>query len=377
MSALRKKDIMKLRHAIVPVTFLVVTVLSSSAYAEATIAAREVRRRALFGVGLEGAAAYPLDGVNRDLFGWGGTIAARVELNVHPALGIEVGAAGIILSRDQSPNRGSWYGGRAGLRFHWSALAGWASQDGWIDAHYNVGLSGDFVAMGFDVGTGFEFALGRSFRIGPYARYQFGYDPMGQHAQTVFVGVTIGLLGDPRLNQTIVQDESGEEVVESVEAVLPPPRESEDEPARCMAEEGIGAHPPAVDMDGDGLPNATDHCPMEPSGAMPHPSRPGCPARDHDGDGVRDAQDLCPTEPVGASPDPVRPGCPIRDHDGDGIIDNRDLCPSEPVGGVPDSRNVGCPVRDRDSDGIADDVDQCPDRPAGDNPAPGRRGCPR
>jgi hypothetical protein len=103
----------------------------------------------------------------------------------------------------------------------------------------------------------------------------------------------------------------------------------------------------------------------------------GCPVRDHDGDGVRDAQDLCPSDPSGASPDPGRPGCPVRDHDGDGIVDDRDLCPTEPVGASPDPRSAGCPLRDFDNDGILNANDVCPDEPAGSTPSPTRRGCPR
>lgn len=71
--------------------------------------------------------------------------------------------------------------------------------------------------------------------------------------------------------------------------------------------------------------------------------------RDVDGDGVPDASDRCKLEFGEARFN----GCP--DTDGDGIVDDQDACKYEKG---PDYTN-GCP--DRDNDGVADKVDACPD----------------
>ncbi len=66
------------------------------------------------------------------------------------------------------------------------------------------------------------------------------------------------------------------------------------EPAQC----------PALDDDGDGIPNGADKCPLEKGIA----ELAGCPALDADGDGVPDYLDNCPNEPGPAS----NQGCPAK-----------------------------------------------------------------
>lgn len=135
---------------------------------------------------------------------------------------------------------------------------------------------------------------------------------------------------------------------------------------------GVGWHfklnrvpiaPKPIDSDGDGLPDAQDHCPNE---AGPIATN-GCP--DTDGDGVADKDDDCPTVKGLAS----NRGCPeVGDRDGDGVPDDQDQCPDE----YGPASNNGCPpkvqekpkepekparVGDRDGDGIVDDRDDCPD----------------
>ena len=71
-----------------------------------------------------------------------------------------------------------------------------------------------------------------------------------------------------------------------------------------------GSGSPAVDGDGDGVPNATDNC-----GAMPNDNQ-----RDHDGDGRGDLCDVCPHLPdTGA------------DSDGDGVGDACDPHPADSI----------------------------------------------
>jgi outer membrane protein OmpA-like peptidoglycan-associated protein len=80
-----------------------------------------------------------------------------------------------------------------------------------------------------------------------------------------------------------------------------------------------------------------------------------CPALDDDGDGIPNGQDRCPT----VKGIPELHGCPAVDTDGDGVPDHLDRCPT--VKGP--ASNQGCPLPDRDGDGIPDAEDQCPDQP--------------
>ncbi len=91
------------------------------------------------------------------------------------------------------------------------------------------------------------------------------------------------------------------------------------------------------------------------------------PVKDTDGDGIPDATDACPMVPGNDGT-----GCPLPvDADNDGVLDNVDKCPG--VTGVPPD---GCPPPDADGDGIADADDKCPNdkwvkRPSGWLPEPG------
>jgi OOP family OmpA-OmpF porin len=74
----------------------------------------------------------------------------------------------------------------------------------------------------------------------------------------------------------------------------------------------------------------------------PDPCAPGqqhtpqqCPALDDDGDGVPNGDDACPTE----KGIPELKGCPAKDSDGDGVPDHLDKCPEQ--AGPAD--NQGCP----------------------------------
>ena len=125
------------------------------------------------------------------------------------------------------------------------------------------------------------------------------------------------------------------------------------------------SHRPAVDSDGDGVPDAHDKCPNTPHGAKV--DEKGCP-KDADGDGVADGIDKCPNTPKGVKVDPD--GCPM-DSDKDGVFDGPDQCPDTPKGAKVDAK--GCPM-DSDHDGVADGLDECPETPQGVKVGPD--GCP-
>lgn len=87
------------------------------------------------------------------------------------------------------------------------------------------------------------------------------------------------------------------------------------------------------DIDGDGVGDSQDKCPMTPGSA----ERDGCPRSDadsYDKDGIENAQDECPD-----GPGPLeRKGCPTEDTDKDGVPNWVDSCTHEPG---PES-NLGC-----------------------------------
>jgi OmpA-OmpF porin, OOP family len=108
------------------------------------------------------------------------------------------------------------------------------------------------------------------------------------------------------------------------------------------------------------------------------------PALDSDGDGVPDSEDHCPTTFGIRSSDATQNGCPL-DTDGDGIPDVEDACPYVKGPRTNDPRTNGCPpipdrtpeLPDRDKDGIPDVYDACPDLPGDPHPEdPKRHGCP-
>lgn len=120
----------------------------------------------------------------------------------------------------------------------------------------------------------------------------------------------------------------------------------------------LNYHLPVVqDVDGDGIADAHDRCPLQPGPE----SLAGCP--DTDGDGITDSEDNCPL----AAGDSNLRGCP--DSDQDGTPDPYDRCPA--VAGPVEAQ--GCPVLDSDEDGIPDHLDDCPLQ----NGPADRNGCPR
>jgi hypothetical protein len=148
------------------------------------------------------------------------------------------------------------------------------------------------------------------------------------------------------------------------------------------------------DLDGDGLPNATDPCPLatlnDEDGDGVCADLDNCDATfnpdqaDGDGDRIGDACDPCPTVPYGYSWDADRDGVPDAcdncqrivnadqaDADGDGFGDVCDTCPAlyNPTNADSDRDGIGdacddCPAdtgNDGDADGVCGDEDVCPE----------------
>lgn len=199
-----------------------------------------------------------------------------------------------------------------------------------------------------------ELLLGlRSPRIGPVEFYALGGPGLGNQPGAPLFRVLAGVA----LVTPLKKSEAPPPVVVDRCAVEPPAPE-------C----------PRADGDGDGVPNATDTCPL----VMGLASLSGCPDVDTDGDGVFASVDACP-ERVGP---PARRGCPAPDGDGDGLDDDLDRCPATAgvvaFSGCPDSdgdgfedaadacpteagveASRGCPDRDEDGDGVVDRFDAC------------------
>jgi hypothetical protein len=133
---------------------------------------------------------------------------------------------------------------------------------------------------------------------------------------------------------------------------------------------------PPNDLDGDGIPNASDSCPNEPEDADFFQDHDGCPEPDNDQDGILDSVDACPNEAEDQDGFMDSDGCPEFDNDADGFPDSRDSCLNEPEtrNGIED--HDGCPDSDRDGDGIPDDKDACPDEPELRNFYQDEDGCP-
>lgn len=128
------------------------------------------------------------------------------------------------------------------------------------------------------------------------------------------------------------------------------------------------------DLDGDGIQDGLDACPLEPEDVDGVEDDDGCPDDlDTDEDGVPDSVDQCPDEPEDRDGYRDEDGCPDPDNDGDDLLDEEDRCPVAPedLDGFEDSD--GCPDGDNDFDSVSDADDECPNKPG----PPAEKGCPK
>jgi len=121
---------------------------------------------------------------------------------------------------------------------------------------------------------------------------------------------------------------------------------------RASVSDAVAAVVATQDPDADGLPNASDPCPTDPT-------------NDADGDGICGGVDACPLDAA-------------NDADGDGTCGDVDACPLDPDDDADGDGACGdvdpCPLdaaNDADGDGTCGDVDACPLDPANDADADG------
>lgn len=135
---------------------------------------------------------------------------------------------------------------------------------------------------------------------------------------------------------------------------------------------------PAVDSDGDGIPDASDQCRNEAEDLDGFQDGDGCPEAgpDTDGDGIPDTSDRCPTEAEDRDGFEDDDGCPDADNDGDGVLDASDECATEAEDRDGFQDEDGCPDPDNDGDGVADARDLCPLDPETINQIDDEDGCP-
>lgn len=138
----------------------------------------------------------------------------------------------------------------------------------------------------------------------------------------------------------------------------------------------IGAFEVQLDTDGDGVPDATDNCPVNPNPGQENSDGDAqgdvCDA-DDDNDGVADTADNCQytsnTDQLNTDGDALGNACD-PDDDNDGVADTADNCPlvANPSQSDSDNDGVGDACEtvtppDTDGDGVSDATDNCPSTP--------------
>lgn len=130
---------------------------------------------------------------------------------------------------------------------------------------------------------------------------------------------------------------------------------------------------PEGDTDMDGTPDCTDGCPSDPNKTVPGLCGCGVADTDTDSDSTPDCQDDCPLDPLKTAPGVCGCGIPDTDTDNDGTPDCEDGCPMDPNKIAPGQCGCGLPDTDDDGDGTANCDDGCPNDP--NKIAPGQCGC--
>lgn len=146
----------------------------------------------------------------------------------------------------------------------------------WAELGVGVALTGGAARFAFDAAVGWDFSVSPAVSVGPVVRYTqlvAGERDAPSDAQALSLGAQVSF--------------------------------------QAPGAQGVVIATTRADRDGDGVDDARDVCPELSAGALPDPTRPGCPLNDRDHDRVFDRDDDCPNVAAGPHPDPARPGCPL------------------------------------------------------------------
>ena len=254
-----------------------------------------------------------------DLFGLGGSLSGT--LLIAPVRSLLIGArlrGGLLLDGEAPLDRGrsdpgiGSFATLSGLvRLHPLAGAGTGerSRGPFVELGAGGALTGDLVRTQLELGMGYGLTLGR-LRLAPTVRYVQIVQP-GSNFDT----------RDGRL------------LVLGVELLALDVRRDLLQPTSASS----------VDLDGDGIVDSEDLCPLEPEDLDGFQDEDGCPDPDNDNDGIADIKSRCPLEPEDLDGFQDDDGCLDPDNDADGIADAQDACPNraEVINGIDDQD--GCP----------------------------------
>jgi outer membrane protein OmpA-like peptidoglycan-associated protein len=168
-----------------------------------------------------------------------------------------------------------------------------------VEAGGGPGVTGELLRATFEGGVGYGIALS-DFSVAPVLRYVQVVQPSDplsdEDARLLMLGAELSFLG----------------------------KRASDEPAAVT-----GPPPPPPDLDGDGVPDASDACPDTPEDRDGFEDDDGCPDQDNDGDELLDHEDECPDAAEDVDEWQDDDGCPEDDNDADGFPDETDQCPNE------------------------------------------------
>lgn len=315
-------------------------VVASLCAAGAVTVAGSVRAEPLRLRGKVGAARALSEPQTKE-FGWGGVSGLGVEVKVAPALGLQLGLEGLVLTeRDAAPasfasqGTGRSLSGQAEVRIYMPPTDK-LDDAFWLSAGVGAVRTGTVDRPGFHADLGYDIALD-GYAVGPFVGYR--------------------------------------QIIEPSDSLRP-------EDARVGAFGVQGAWDPTAehvppDIDGDGILNEDDKCPRDPEDKDGFQDKDGCPDADNDGDKMVDTVDKCPNDPEDFDDFMDADGCPDKDNDEDGILDVSDKCPIEAEDKDGFEDEDGCPDLDNDKDGMPDAKDHCPDEPETVNGYAEEDGCP-
>jgi hypothetical protein len=131
---------------------------------------------------------------------------------------------------------------------------------------------------------------------------------------------------------------------------------------------GCGVPDAATDSDGDGALDCNDLCVNDPLKTAPDICGCGTADTDTDGDGTADCDDQCVNDPTKTELGLCGCGTADTDTDGDSVADCDDLCVNDPLKTEPGQCDCGTPDTDSDGDTVADCNDLCVNDPAKTEP---------